>query len=181
LVVLPAFHPAIFDGNLPIGQTIYCLYLVPSLLTDHVLADLALACRAAPVDLAVSVLPVHVPQEDPAEIWEPPEVSELEVLSAVAEVLEEPPEVSELEVLSALAEAHEAPPEVSELEGLSALAEVHEELPVVLSELEPVRLSPVYPAPVSSEEPVPLELAAVQPGSADGLQVPWVDTYTDRD
>ena len=117
MVVLPAFHPATFDGNLPIGQTIYCLYLAPCLLTDHVLADLAQACRAAPVDLAVLVLPVHVPQEDPAEILELPEVSELEV--------------------------HEELPEVSELEVLSALAEVHEELPVVLSELEPVRLSQV--------------------------------------
>ena len=143
MVVLPTFHPATFDGNLPIGQTIYCLYLVPSLLIDHVLADLAQACRAGPVDLAVLVLPVHVPQEDPAEIWELPEVSELE--------------------------------------GLSALAEVHEELPVVLSELEPVRLSQVCSAPVSSEEPVPLELAAVQPGGADGRQGPWVDAYTDRD
>jgi len=76
------------------------------------------------VDLAVLVLPVHVPQEDPAEIWELPEVSALEVLSALAEVHEELPEVSALEVLS-------------------ALAEVHEELPVVLSELEPVRLSQV--------------------------------------
>ena len=124
MVVLPTFHPATFDGNLPIGQTIYCLYLVPSLLTDHVLADLAQACRAAPVDLAVLVLPVHVPKEDPAEIWERPEVSELEVLAALAEVHEERPEVSELEVLA-------------------ALAEVHEEPPVVLSELEPVRLSQV--------------------------------------
>jgi hypothetical protein len=51
--------------------------------------------------------------------------------------------VSELEVLSAAAEVHEERPEVSELEVLSALAEVHEELPVVLSELEPVRLSEV--------------------------------------
>jgi hypothetical protein len=76
------------------------------------------------VDLALSVLPVHVPQEDPADIWELPEVSELEALSALAEVHEERPEVSELEVLS-------------------ALAEVHEERPVVLSELEPVRLAQV--------------------------------------
>jgi hypothetical protein len=75
------------------------------------------------VDLALSVLPVHVPQEDPAEIWELPEV--------------------ELEVLSALAEVHEERPEVSELEVLSVLAEVHEEQPVVLSELEPVRLAQV--------------------------------------
>ena len=143
MVVLPTFHPATFDGNLPIGQATYCLYLVPSLLTDHVLADLVQVCRAAPVDLAVLVLPVHVAQEDPAEIWERPEVSELEVLSAAAEVHEELPEVSELEVLSAVAEVHEELPEVSELEVLSALAEVHEELPVVLSELEPVRLSEV--------------------------------------